>query len=1221
MTAIITKQNVKDGAFTGGNNSPTANGEFETLHVKGDTIIDGNITSPELAVVGEAIIDFESRIKTLEENPAENLHFEDGLNNFIISADTLKTFENDDYNILEIEIDNSPNDSPTNVALRDITEFSGDLFEIIFPSYMNLSTGIISTSNNKFKNPCISYDLQRKTLSLESDAEKYTLNYINEDDKPRLYIHKTIINKPMDLFTSGFMRINYIAKIKQTINSKDNQLINFKCNTIDADNCFKLYRSPLPDFYEMKSYGITNDNEYYYADYGYIPGTPEFEALIDGQVFEFHDEAFGTDYKMTKKGNEWVGNNVSFHIPISASIKGETKFFKHQTQPLLIKQNETNKAILRAWISYYSNENPFKFINEKGLLKFVDCEIDKYVDNVNGYWAVYLKCTQKKSCNFTCSLMINGIEYQTEFGFEYASYEAESCYKVNTNNCYEYLPYHYNGKLEVGNPPYGLKLYMRTDKELIFKIADTKYEEGTNTFEFLASTGFYTVSPRPEACTTLFTNYNIQTSGVVIGENIESHVFVLNSLGNTVDIAVNQISQLQNYYVQLQQQLEEVKNKQNWFDIVKNVICIGGSVINFMGGPTKLLSIAKNGISSLIGMSFAADEELIEDAVIVACDRASTVLAEVKVEELDFVNEEPLLTENLNRYKYLCTSLKYDYHIEVSFEIDNEGEVIKTNTYTVNEDLTITNISADQSTIDCLIIYNSPYLIIDSNYKPIKVEVKRIPKRTNTELGLGAELRDDHILSSAATVKLIENHKVHLNESLTNKLSETLNNYASVQYVQDNYPSYTYLNANFKNNNQLTNILDAYALKTELPNIPDDLVNNETLTTTLSEYYTIGQVEEKFVDEDELAYELNNFALKTDIKELPTDLINETTLTTALSEYRTKDDLRYRNNDIILTKNNDILNYEFVDVSYTFTKYSTKILCVNEYYKIWDRNEFYIDATLTKNSNVITGTYKYELTHSNGVKKKYTCYEINYSLYLTTSGTISNINDTYIYDDDIVINKLGYNSKPAEFPDNKLLSAEYVNNEFNNFVNNEKLITTLNECDDKYVAKNGDATINGNLIVSGTITSSQSNTTITHYCPIELSLNKIEDFIIGAPVYLTGKVYKYDASNKFVHSTIEDTTDCISSVKTTGKWNEYIGICVKIDSKNNCITFASGGDYMVRVDDTTGYNIGDEVFIDNEDNKLKILSGQTAITSKIRRMTVGIITAKINDTMLAVFKS
>ena len=108
------------------------------------------------------------------------------------------------------------------------------------------------------------------------------------------------------------------------------------------------------------------------------------------------------------------------------------------------------------------------------------------------------------------------------------------------------------------------------------------------------------MSPRPESCTTLFTNYNIQTSGVVIGENIESHVFVLNSLGNTVDIAVNHISELQNDCVQLQQQFEEVKNKQNWFDIVKDVVCIGGAAVNFMGGPTKLLSIAKNGISSFI---------------------------------------------------------------------------------------------------------------------------------------------------------------------------------------------------------------------------------------------------------------------------------------------------------------------------------------------------------------------------------------------------------------------------------------------------------------------------------------------------------------------------------------------------------------------------------------------------------------------------------------------
>ncbi|KAK8898634.1 hypothetical protein M9Y10_000926 [Tritrichomonas musculus] len=161
--------------------------------------------------------------------------------------------------------------------------------------------------------------------------------------------------------------------------------------------------------------------------------------------------------------------------------------------------------------------------------------------------------------------------------------------------------------------------------------------------------------------------------------------------------------------------------------------------------------------------------------------------------------------------------------------------------------------------------------------------------------------------------------------------------------------------------------------------------------------------------------------------------------------------------------------------------------------------------------------------------------------------------------------------------------------------------------------------INSDLIVDGTITQNGSNT-ITHYAPIESSLNDINDFIIGAPVYITGNVFKRN-DNKWIPSTADDSTDCICSVKTTGTWKEYVGICVRIDEKNNCITFASHGDYYVYVDDSSGYGIGDEVFIDNEDNKLKILSGETAITSKIRRMTVGIITSIISKKILAVFKA
>ena len=89
------------------------------------------------------------------------------------------------------------------------------------------------------------------------------------------------------------------------------------------------------------------------------------------------------------------------------------------------------------------------------------------------------------------------------------------------------------------------------------------------------------------------------------------------------------------------------------------------------------------------------------------------------------------------------------------------------------------------------------------------------------------------------------------NYVLKNEVDNKLNNYATIQYVKDAYPSYAHLNANFKNNNQLTNILNNYVLKSEL-------------TNTLNDYYTTAQVDEKFVDEDEMAYELNNYVSKSD---------------------------------------------------------------------------------------------------------------------------------------------------------------------------------------------------------------------------------------------------------------------------------------------------------------------------------------------------------------------
>ena len=1315
---------------------------------------------------------------------------------------------------------------------------------------MNLSNTIIPISNGKFNNPKVTY--------VDS---KYSIETIYLEDGPKIYMSKDI-ETPMSLFTSGFMKIDYIAPKKYTITSKNNQLINFRCNTIDADNCFKLYRSPLPDFYEFKSIG--EENGLYYADWGFIPGSEEFNNLIDGQVFEFRDDAFGTTYKLTKESDKWVGNNFCIHIPVLMTQKGDTTFeMKHEA--VFVKQNEVNLfTIKQLFDDYQDGQNVLEYMNNHGLITFNDCRVTKGQDggdfqSKDGLWAMYLTCTANKSCNFSVDLNFKGQTHSITFGYEHHSKPAYCQYKIIDANVFECIPHHYTDFKQDVDSKLGLKIFMSTDTNFIYKIADIDYESGTNPFEYLASTGFYSVSPRPEACTTLYTNFNIKTSGIVIGENIESHFFVLNSLGNTLDIAVNDIISLRNYCIQLQKQIDIIKPKQEWYDKVFNFIQIASGYVMGFGKWFKLGIEGIQGLGNLVfqisKQRYGVDMPVNE---VIYLDDLDAIPNTVR-HDIDFIEEVPILTndEGQHCYKYICNGLDDNWKIIIERSIDEENEVINRIEYThINGSFETTNETIDD---DDELEYNPPTLtLLTTKSKPSKIYIEYANLFKPYDLSVNASFTNKQLMSAAAIKKLIENH----NTNLMNGVNDQMNNYATktreLEYTLEKTTNSVIANFTFTLSNQSPNLtatikmkwvnaskeddwwqgifeiknyeiikrtrvtgsatkmtvwntiediaiqgtvgskqtqygyyyndgrflfkptfpnggpefveidpegttfvesviygsdLSIYALKTDIPTIPDDLINNDTLTTTLSDYAlkddiptipddlvnndtltttlndyakltnlddyatkeelsniatAIPTIPDDLVNNETLATTLNDYALKSSIPTIPDDLVNNETLTTALNDYRRKDDLSYGNTDVILTKENDILNYEFVDVPFTFTKYSTKILCIIEWYKIFDRNEFYIDATLTKNSKVITGTYKYESTNTNGLEKKYSCSEINYSLFITTSGTITDINNMYIHEGEIVINKLGYNSKPSEFPDNKVLSAKYVNNEFNNVVNNETLATTLNDYALKtdiptnYIKTNGGnningtltitssfpsnqdyhhiahiiapiltdgqlvslqigkerntekaiifsykepgeghltlyskadsiifnsssvklcqpTTINGNLTVNGTITGTQSNTTITHYSPIEQSVSSINDFIIGGPIYMSGKVYK-QTNEGWQPSTINDTTDCICSVKSKGKWNEYVGICVGIDEDNYSITFATHGDYMVKVNDTSLYSVGDEIFID-DDNVLKILSGNTAITSKIQRTIIGIITAKINDKFMSVFKS
>lgn len=120
-----------------------------------------------------------------------------------------------------------------------------------------------------------------------------------------------------------------------------------------------------------------------------------------------------------------------------------------------------------------------------------------------------------------------------------------------------------------------------------------------------------------------------------------------------------------------------------------------------------------------------------------------------------------------------------------------------------------------------------------------------------------------------------------INEAFSDyALKIELNDYATTQYEKDTYPLYTYLNKNYTNHTQLVNMLNGYALKTDIPTTVD--FNNYVLITD----YNI-------LAEKVLALENENAVIKLQIENLY-DFVNSFEL-----NIDTK----------LLTENDLILNY------------------------------------------------------------------------------------------------------------------------------------------------------------------------------------------------------------------------------------------------------------------------------------------------------------------------
>jgi hypothetical protein len=86
------------------------------------------------------------------------------------------------------------------------------------------------------------------------------------------------------------------------------------------------------------------------------------------------------------------------------------------------------------------------------------------------------------------------------------------------------------------------------------------YKAGDNMFTYIFSHGGWMTSPHPEGCSTLYTDKNIRTTGIVIGSNIESHVSNLNNLSNTVSNQGSAITIIKAQIVQINSEIADIKS-------------------------------------------------------------------------------------------------------------------------------------------------------------------------------------------------------------------------------------------------------------------------------------------------------------------------------------------------------------------------------------------------------------------------------------------------------------------------------------------------------------------------------------------------------------------------------------------------------------------------------------------------------------------------------------
>ena len=368
--------------------------------------------------------------------------------------------------------------------------------------------------------------------------------------------------------------------------------------------------------------------DYYVIDFGYSTDSDEFKQLPEGFRFRFIDPVFSYNYEAVKENNDWQFKYGNLHPNVNTNRLNTNNWIDfsgsvgNDIEGPCIMMNNSNEIALTYLVKHCLGHNVSGWENmwkalwtDSRASITVTGPVKIHTDQIsisksqpgNQYCYIRLTSDGKVETDKTYSVQISlKIEnpVQIDLSFDY-SYEWTDVFleSVKTpglrtiHDCYEVLNFSQHTELtfEYSNRGKGLRFYASPD--FLLWNSDINYTKGTNIFRFLYDRDYVQIEPRPESCSALMTDKNIITDGIIVAQNLETHLHSLNQVANVTE---ETIQRMQYTNAVLGEIIENLAGLNDFvrLTILADFVCLGFS--GLMGIVKFGEGIMKNGLRATL---------------------------------------------------------------------------------------------------------------------------------------------------------------------------------------------------------------------------------------------------------------------------------------------------------------------------------------------------------------------------------------------------------------------------------------------------------------------------------------------------------------------------------------------------------------------------------------------------------------------------------------------